>query len=95
MRLYSFNIIYNTAAFSKGKHPRSWAEVWDAKAFPGPRTFNFGGGTTPQLEFALLADGVPLSQVYPIDIERAWKKYDQLRPLVSKWYVSHAQACSC
>jgi putative spermidine/putrescine transport system substrate-binding protein len=91
-RIYSFNIVYNTNLLPTGKHPKNWAEVWDAKAFPGGRTFNFQGGTEPQLELALLADGVPLSQVYPIDIERAWKQYDKLKPLVAKWYTSHAQA---
>jgi putative spermidine/putrescine transport system substrate-binding protein len=91
-RLYSFNIVYNTTQLPKGKHPRSWAEVWDAQRFAGGRTFNFQGGTEPQLEVALLADGVPIDKLYPIDVERAWKMYDKLRSLVSKWYTSHAQA---
>ncbi|MBV9785895.1 MAG: ABC transporter substrate-binding protein [Acidisphaera sp.] len=91
-RIYSFNIVYNTNALPKPKHPRDWAEVWDQKHFPGGRTFNFQGGIEPQLEVALLADGVPVDKLYPLDIERAWKMFDKLRPLVSKWYTSHAQA---
>jgi putative spermidine/putrescine transport system substrate-binding protein len=91
-RIYSFNIVYNANLLPKAKHPRNWAEVWDAKAFPGGRTFNFQGGIEPQLEVALLADGVPVDKLYPLDVERAWKMYDKLRPLVSKWYTSHAEA---
>ena len=91
-RIYSFNIVYNSKLMPKAKHTRSWAEVWDAKTFPGGRTFNFQGGTAPQLEAALLADGVPMDKLYPLDIERAWKMMDKLRPLVTKWYTSHAQA---
>lgn len=91
-RIYSFNIVYNTNLLPTAKHPRNWAEVWDGKKFPGGRTFNFQGGIEPQLEIALLADGVPENKLYPIDVERAWKMYDKLRPLVSKWYTSHAQA---
>ncbi len=91
-RIYSFNIVYNTEQLPEAKHPRNWAEVWDDKAFPGGRTFNFQGGIEPQLEVALLADGVPLDKLYPLDVERAWKMYDRLRPMVSKWYTSHAQA---
>ena len=91
-RIYSFNIVYNTNQLPDPKHPRNWTEVWDAKDFPGSRTFNFQGGIEPQLEVALLADGVPMDKLYPLDIERAWKMYDKLRPLVSKWYTSHAQA---
>jgi putative spermidine/putrescine transport system substrate-binding protein len=91
-RIYSFNIVYNTNLLSKAKHPRNWADVWDAKTYPGGRTFNFQGGTAPFLEGALLADGVPVDKLYPLDVERAWRMLDKLRPLVSKWYTSHAQA---
>ena len=91
-KIYSFNIVYNTKTFPTGKHPRSWAEVWDGQKFKGGRSFNFRGGISPQLEIALLADGVPMDKLYPIDIERAWKSTDRLRPLVTKWYQSHAEA---
>jgi putative spermidine/putrescine transport system substrate-binding protein len=91
-RIYSFNIVYNTDQLPKAKHPRNWAEVWDGRAFPGSRTFNFQGGIQPQLELALLADGVPIDKLYPLDVDRAWKMFDKLRPLVGKWYTSHAQA---
>jgi len=91
-KIYSFNIVYNTKTFPTGKHPRSWAEVWDGEKFKGGRSFNFRGGIAPQLEIALLADGVPMDKVYPIDVERAWKSIDRLRPLVTKWYQSHAEA---
>ena len=91
-KIYSFNIVYNSKLMPKAKHTRNWAEVWDAKNFPGGRTFNFQGGTAPQLEAALLADGVPMDKLYPLDVERAWKMMDKLRPLVTKWYTSHAQA---
>jgi putative spermidine/putrescine transport system substrate-binding protein len=91
-RIYSFNIVYNTNLLPKARHPRNWADVWDAKTYPGSRTFNFAGGTAPFLEGALLADGVPVDKLYPLDVERAWRMMDKLRPLVSKWYTSHAQA---
>ena len=91
-KIYSFNIVYNTKTFPTDKHPRSWAEVWDGQKWKGGRSFNFRGGISPQLEIALLADGVTVDKLYPIDIERAWKSMDRLRPLVTKWYQSHAEA---
>jgi putative spermidine/putrescine transport system substrate-binding protein len=92
-RVYSFNIVYNTKELPEAKRPRNWADVWNGKDFPGGRTFNDAqGGIEPQLEEALLADGVPIDKLYPLDVERAWKMFDKLRPLVSKWYTSHAQA---
>jgi putative spermidine/putrescine transport system substrate-binding protein len=90
--IYSFNIVYNTKTFPTGKHPQSWAEVWDGEKFKGARSFPFRGGISPQLELAVVADGVPTDKVYPLDVERAWKSMDRLRPLVTKWYANHAEA---
>lgn len=90
--IYSFNIVYNTKSFPEGAQPRTWADVWDGAKFKGARSFPFRGGLSPQLEFALIADGVPVDKVYPLDIERAWKAMDRLRPLVTKWYANHAEA---
>lgn len=91
-KIYSFNIVYNSKTFPKGRHPASWADVWNGEKFKGARSFNFRGGIYPQLECALLADGVPIDKLYPLDVERAWRTYDKLRPLVTKWYASHAEA---
>jgi putative spermidine/putrescine transport system substrate-binding protein len=91
-KIYSFNIVYNSKTFPRGKQPASWADVWNGEKFKGARSFNFRGGIYPQLEFALLADGVATDQLYPLDVERAWRIYDKLRPLVTKWYGSHAEA---
>src|SRR5439155_20711914 len=67
-KIYSFNLVYNTKALPAGKHPRTWADMWDGKKFAGGRSMNFGGGVTPQLEIALLADGVPKDKLYPVDV---------------------------
>ena len=63
--IYSFNIVYNTKTFPTGKHPQSWADVWDGQKFKGARSFPFRGGISPQLELAVVADGVPTDKVYP------------------------------
>jgi|1185.fasta_scaffold50784_2 putative spermidine/putrescine transport system substrate-binding protein len=90
--IYSFNIVYNTKTIPAGKHPPSWADVWDGQRYKGARSFPFRGGISPQLEMALLADGVPIDKLYPLDLERAWAAMDRLRPLVTKWYANHAEA---
>src|SRR5205823_6054751 len=66
--------------------------TWDGKKFAGGRSMNFGGGVTPQLEIALLADGVPKDKLYPVDVARAYASMAKLKPLVNKWYGSHAEA---
>ena len=63
---------YRTDAFG-GKKPESWADFWDTKAFPGSRSLPHPDADLPELEFALLADGVPMDKLYPLDVDRAFK----------------------
>ncbi|MNT30355.1 Spermidine/putrescine-binding periplasmic protein precursor [compost metagenome] len=37
------------------------------------------------LEIALVADGVEPSKLYPLDVERAFKALDRIKPHVRKW----------
>jgi putative spermidine/putrescine transport system substrate-binding protein len=89
--VYSTVLAYNTEVFGK-KHPTNWAEFWDAKAFPGPRILEDAATGVVDLEFALLADGVPMDKLYPIDIERAFKKLREIRPSIVKWWDTGAVA---
>ena len=54
--VYSTVLGYRMDAFPGGKGPVSWADFWDVKKFPGPRTLR--DSPIDNLEFALLADGV-------------------------------------
>jgi putative spermidine/putrescine transport system substrate-binding protein len=42
------------------------------------------------LEFALLADGVPRDKIYPIDVDRAFKALDRVRPGIRKFWDTGA-----
>ncbi len=78
---YSFALTWDTTAFERT--PTSWKDLWDLENFPGPRTMrkNFEG----QMESALLADGVPRDQIYPIDIDRALDKIKQIKEHTIYW----------
>ena len=90
---FSRGIAYNTRQIPPGKHPKSWAEVWDTRTFPGQRSLGaFSGSLTPDLEFALLADGVAKDKLYPIDIDRAFRSLDRIRPHVAKFWTTGAMA---
>lgn len=69
--------------------PTTWAEFWDVENFPGKRSLR--GRARDMLEVALIADGVPIDQLYPIDVERAYKKLKQIREHVSVWWSSGGQ----
>jgi putative spermidine/putrescine transport system substrate-binding protein len=88
--LYSTVLGYNTEIFPTGKHPKSWAEFWDVKAFPGPRTLADMASGQPNLEFALLADGVPKDKIFPIDVDRAFKSMSRIKPAIKKFWDTGA-----
>ena len=83
---------FNTKAYAVGKEPKSWAEFWDTKAFPGPRTLADMASGAPNLEIALIADGVPMDKVYPIDIDRAFKSLSRIKASVPKFWDTGALA---
>lgn len=86
----------NVIAYDKDRlanGPKTIADFFDLKKFPGKRGLN----KNPQvnLEWALIADGVPTQDVYkvlntPEGIERAFKKLDTIKKSVV-WWTSGAQ----
>lgn len=72
--------------------PQSWGEFWDPKKFPGSRILQSGAypGQGPWEE-ALIADGVPVEKLYPIDVDRALKSLDKIKPAVRKWWMVGAE----
>ena len=87
--LFSTVIAYNTVVFPEGNHPKNWAEFWDTEKFPGPRALNKYAPVT--LEAALLADGVEPQDLYPLDVDRAFAKLDELKDDIKVWWTAGAQ----
>ena len=81
---------YNNQTFPTGKQPRNWAEFWDIKKFTGPRMLADIASGAVDLEFALLADGVAKDKLYPIDVNRAFKALDRVRPSIRKFWDTGA-----
>ncbi|OCB11964.1 hypothetical protein A5717_18145 [Mycolicibacterium porcinum] len=78
---YSFAIAYRTD--TDKPHPTTWADFFDTTRFAGKRAvYNSPYG---MLEVALLADGVPYSQLYPLDVARAERKLDSIRGDLVFW----------
>lgn len=73
----------------KGNEPKSWADIWNVKDFPGRRSLRKHPFDT--IEEALLADGVPGDKLYPCDIPRALKKLDAIKKDVAVWWTGGAQ----
>ncbi|MET9851332.1 ABC transporter substrate-binding protein, partial [Streptomyces ossamyceticus] len=84
---YGQCIAYRTDAFG-GRKPESWADFFDTKGFKGGRAMCSPDGDLPELEFALLADGVPMDKLYPLDVDRAFKVLTRLRGDIKKFWDS-------
>lgn len=92
------NIVYSTIfAYDADKLPNGptgWADFFDLEKFPGKRAMQkdaFGN-----LEFALIADGVPVDQLYevlrtPEGVDRAFAKLATIKDQVV-WWEAGAQA---
>src|SRR2546430_13561790 len=78
------NLCYRRDKFPNGG-PRSLADFWNVKGFPGARAFCLNDSPRT-LIFALLADGVPADRLYPLDVDRAFEKLDQINPHIKVWW---------
>ncbi|WP_028002993.1 ABC transporter substrate-binding protein [Sinorhizobium meliloti] len=84
--VWSTGLSYDGAKLAEG--PKTWADFWDTKKFPGKRGLR--KGPKYALEFALMADGVPADQVYDVlsgegGVDRAFKKLDELKADIIWW----------
>lgn len=80
--IFSFVLTWDTSAFG-GRRPQTWADLWNLREFPGKRTLR--RHIDGQLEAALLADGVPPEQIYPIDVRRALDKIRSIKAQTIFW----------
>jgi len=79
---------YDETTYPDGSGPKTVADFFDTEKFPGKR----GMRKSPKvnLEWALLADGVPADQVYEVlgtdeGVERAFAKLDTIKDDVIWW----------
>lgn len=90
--VWSTVVVYDRKKFSDGE-PKSIADFFDLKNFPGKRGLQ--KSAEGNLEWALMADGVPVDSVYtvlasPAGFERAIRKLDTIRSQIV-WWDSGAQ----
>ncbi|MET3288756.1 UNVERIFIED_CONTAM: putative spermidine/putrescine transport system substrate-binding protein [Brevibacillus sp. OAP136] len=87
--LFTTTMAYNPTKYPNGTHPQTWADFWDTTKFPGPRGLYKSSLDT--LEMALMADGVAPDKLYPLDVDRAFKKLNELKPQIKVWWDAGAQ----
>ena len=88
----SWGIGYNKKSYPNGG-PRNWAQFWDTDKFPGVRSM-FAPIAARHIEYALMADGVGVADVNPLDdakVDRAFNKLEQIKEHVGVWYNGFSQ----
>jgi putative spermidine/putrescine transport system substrate-binding protein len=93
---FSYGVTWRADTYKTGG-PKSWADFWDVKKFPGRRSLGTISGGRYNLEAALMADGVAPREVYkvlqaPGGIDRAVNKLEQIKPHIAVWWSSQGQA---
>ena len=73
-RMYATTMVSSTAAPSP---PDDWTAFWDLRTHLGTRALRKSPIGT--LEFSLLADGVGMPDLYPLDVPRAFATLDRIR----------------
>jgi len=86
---YAFVLAYKKGTWG-AYAPRTLADLFNTKKFPGKRAF-YKWSAPGVLEAALLADGVPPGKLYPLDLNRAFRKLDSIKSNIV-WWGSGAQS---
>jgi putative spermidine/putrescine transport system substrate-binding protein len=81
--VWSYNLGYGLRSFPAGQGPRTWVDLFDTRRFPGKRSFR--DRAYGMLEIALLADGVDPRNLYPLDLDRAFRKLDTIKDSITWW----------
>ncbi len=71
--------------------PKNATEFFNVKDFPGRRGL-YANGWLVNLMYALQADGVPVDKLFPLDLERAFRKLEALKPHVNVWWTTGDQS---
>jgi len=90
---WSMVLVYDSAVFNS-EQPANWSDFWDTSRFLGRR--GLGKHVDPNLEIALIADGIAADKVYmhlktPAGVNRAFESLSQLAPKID-WWEAGAQA---
>jgi putative spermidine/putrescine transport system substrate-binding protein len=87
---FGIGLCYDKQAFPDGgPQPASWRDFWDVAKFPGARSMvDWAQAGDPMPEFGLLADGLDPATLYPLDLDRAFRKLDEIKANVPTWPAS-------
>lgn len=84
------NMIVNRKDKYPNGGPQNWQQFWDVIKFPGDRSLQRYAARV--IAFALMADGVEPKNLFPYDLDRAFKSLDRIKPHVRVWWSQGPQS---
>ncbi|MDA9481287.1 spermidine/putrescine ABC transporter substrate-binding protein, partial [Bradyrhizobium sp. CCBAU 11445] len=90
--VYVAGIAWDPAKYGAGQHPSTFTDFFDLKKFPGRRALR--NQPVETMEMAFVADGVAPKDLYPLDVDRAFKVLDRIKPSVASWIKAVTQSIS-
>lgn len=81
--IYTTIIAWNSDKYDETTAPQNWEQFFDTENYPGTRAIWEYPVTV--LEAALMADGVAMDDLYPLDLDRAFAKLDTIKDDVIWW----------
>ena len=76
--LFLFVMAWDQRKIADADAPKTWADFCDTARYPGKRSLSANISDGSVLEAALLADGVAIDKLYPLDVDRAFKSLERL-----------------
>ncbi len=92
--LYASTVFAYRRELFSDREPSGWPDLWDFVHRPGSRMLASGtlGQMGATLEVALLADGVELPRLYPLDWDRAIRSLNRIKGQIAKYWLSSGEA---
>jgi putative spermidine/putrescine transport system substrate-binding protein len=84
----AMNVAYSLKKWPGDNHPDSWADFWNVEKFPGRRSLRRDPVWT--IEAAVKADGVSDKDFYPIDVDRAFRSLERIKPHIKTWWSDNS-----
>jgi putative spermidine/putrescine transport system substrate-binding protein len=87
---HAFATVLAWNAQKYGDAPQTWGDFWNLSRFPGTRCLQRYAARV--LPIALAGDGVPVNRLYPLDIDRAFRALDRIKPNLRVWWTQGQQS---
>lgn len=89
--LFLSGIGYDKRTYTDSDAPKNWKDFWDTTKFKGLRGLSKHISDTPTLEAALMASGVSMDALYPLDVKRAFESLKTLGMKNIFWFETNQQ----